>query len=80
VYDCAANSGRFVMRNVIWDIEFIYDTLRRGGLYAIGGGFVAMIFGFVLDRMGMVAVGGIVTVLGAVDYVVTSLLGKRKSN
>lgn len=68
------------MRNVIWDLEFIYDTLRRGGLYAIGGGFVAMIFGFILDKMGMIAVGGIVTVLGAIDYVVTGFLRKRKSD
>ncbi len=68
------------MRFYFPEFDFVIDTLRRGGLYAIGGGFVVLVIGFVINQLEMVAAGGLVTILGAVDYVVTAIIGKRRSD
>lgn len=67
------------MRNIFWEIEFIYDTLRRGGPYALGGGVLVTILGFVLGSNAMVIAGAIVTLVAVVDMIIFWFVGKRES-
>lgn len=67
------------MRNIFWEIEFIYDTLRRSGPYALGGGLLVTIIGFGLGSNTMVIAGAIVTLVAVVDMIIFWFVGKRES-
>lgn len=66
------------MRNIFWEIEFIYDTLRRGGPYALGGGALAMIVGFLLGANVMIIAGAIVTLVAVFDIIIFWFVGNRE--
>lgn len=67
------------MRNIFWEIEFIYDTLRRGGPYALGGGALVMIVGLVLGSNAMIIAGAIVTLVAVFDIIIFWFVGNRES-
>ena len=68
------------MRNIIWDFEFVYNILRENRPVAALGGVAAVAAGLILGRLGMVLVGAFVTLVVAVEFVISLLFGNRNSN
>lgn len=66
------------MRNVIVDLEFIYDAVRRGGPYALAGGVLVVILGLFFDILSMTIVGAIVSFVGFVDIVIIRFFGNGR--
>jgi len=64
------------MRNIIWDIEFVFDVIRKGGPYALLGGVVAIVGGLLLSKPLMLLVGGVLIIAVGLDYVI-ALFQKR---
>jgi hypothetical protein len=67
------------MRNIIWDLEFVHEILKKASQVAILGGLAALAAGLVLGKISMVLAGAFVTLVGSVEFVL-SFLGKRNSN
>ncbi len=66
------------MRNVIWDLEFIYDMLRKSGPVVALGGILVIVIGFILSINSMVITGSIVTLVAVIDYVIFFFVGKHE--
>ena len=66
------------MRNVIWDLEFIYDMLRKTGPVVALGGILVIVVGFLLGKYSMIIAGSIVTLVAVIDYVIFFFVGKRE--
>ncbi|MEO5860248.1 MAG: hypothetical protein ABIR33_15025 [Pyrinomonadaceae bacterium] len=64
------------MRNIIWDFEFLYDMVRKGGPVAVLGGIAAIVLGLLFAKLIMVVVGAIVIFTVCVDYVIRLISGK----
>ena len=68
------------MRNIIWDLEFIHEILKRNRPVAALGGVAVIGVGFALGRWGMVAAGAFVTLVVAVEFILSLIFGERNSN
>ncbi|MBL8181976.1 MAG: hypothetical protein JNL64_10250 [Blastocatellia bacterium] len=65
------------MRNVIWDLTFIYDMLHKSGPAVALGGILVIAIGLMIGKYSMVIAGAVVTLIVALDYVVMFFFGKR---
>lgn len=65
------------MRNIIWDLTFIYDVLQKHWPIAAIGGVLAVAFGFVFGRISMIITGAIVLFVVIVDLIILLVLRMR---
>ena len=65
------------MRNIIYELEFVHDSLQKHGPVAALGGIVVLALGLSFGRLEMMLAGGFVIFVVAVDFVVARLFGKR---
>lgn len=65
------------MRNVIWDLTFIYDMLHKSGPAVALGAILVIAIGLMIGKYSMVIAGAVVTFIVALDCVVTFIFGKR---
>ncbi len=68
------------MRNIIYELEFIHDSLQKRAPIAALGGIVVIALGLIFGKLAMVVAGALVTLLVFVDFVVARLFGNRNSN
>lgn len=67
------------MRNIIYELEFIHDSLQKHGPVAALGGVVVLALGLLSGRLEMMLAGGIVIFVVAVDFVILLVFGNRTS-
>lgn len=65
------------MRNIIWDLTFIYDALQKNWPVAAIAGIVVIALGFVFGRMSMIITGSIVLFVVVVDLIILLVLRMR---
>ena len=65
------------MRNIIWDLTFIYDVLQKNWRVAAIGGALAIGIGLILGKISMVITGAIVLFVVAVDLIILLFLIMR---
>ena len=65
------------MRNIIWDLTFIYDVLQKNWRVAAIGGALAIGIGLILGKISMVITGAIVLFVVAVDLIILLVLKMR---
>ena len=65
------------MRNIIWDLTFIYDVLQKNWPVAAIGGALAIGIGLILGKISMVITGAIVLFVVAVDLIILLVLKMR---
>jgi len=67
------------MRNIIYELEFIHDSLKKHGPVAALGGIVVLVLGLIFGRLEMVLAGSFVIFVVACDFVIVRLFGNRNS-
>lgn len=67
------------MRNIMYDLQFIYDSLHQRAPVAALGGIVVLILGLIFGRSSMVLAGSFVIFVVACDFVIVRLFGNRIS-
>ena len=65
------------MRNIIWELEFIHETLKKASPVAVLGGIVVLALGLIFGSVGMVLAGAFVALVGAVEFVIKLLFRDR---
>ena len=68
---------RAIMRNIIYEIAFIHDSLKKHRPVAAFGGIAVIALGLILGRLEMILAGGFVAFVVVADYVVARLFGDR---
>ncbi|MEQ1764016.1 MAG: hypothetical protein ABL984_12840 [Pyrinomonadaceae bacterium] len=58
------------------ELEFVYETLKKGGPWAALAGIALLAVGLLLGKIVMVLAGGFVALLCSADYVFTRLFRK----
>ena len=75
--DRGFSSSRIKIPTIFQELTFIYDTLRRGGPYALGGGLLVVIVGLLFGNFAMILAGAIVAFVGLFDIAVFWIAGKH---
>ena len=65
------------MRNILWDLTFIYDILQKNWPIAAVGGITVLALGLGFGRLSMVITGAIVLFVVIVDLLILLVLKMR---
>ncbi len=58
------------MRNIIWDLTFIYDILQKNWPIAGAAGILVLVLGLVFGKLSMVIAGAIVLFVVIIDLLI----------